>query len=178
MAPANAARTGGRQTIASPPSGSEQVVGFGKVGFGVTSGRQIKRRAQCFPLGDRRGPFSDIFVSPPITSVLQCVSGQKARKSWSFSQIQIEGSIVPRSRSRGRGPAKHALSPSWPSAGEGHAFSSRFSSFRKRQSVPSARSAFGLDWIMPISWSVAPRLAFDPRWHRGTRVERVLDQEA
>ena len=53
-----------------PPSGSSRSVGFGKVGFGVTSGRQIKRRAQCFPLGDRRGPFSDILVSPPITSVL------------------------------------------------------------------------------------------------------------
>ena len=30
--------------------------------------------------------------------------------------------------------------------------SSRFSSLRKRQSVPSARSAFGLDLIMPTSW--------------------------
>ena len=33
-----------------------------------------------------------------------------------------------------------------------HAFSSRLSSFRKRQSVPSASSAFGLDLIIPASW--------------------------
>jgi Cobalamin-independent synthase, Catalytic domain len=33
-----------------------------------------------------------------------------------------------------------------------HAFSSRLSSLRKRQSVPSARSALGLDSIMPTSW--------------------------
>jgi hypothetical protein len=33
-----------------------------------------------------------------------------------------------------------------------HAFSSRLSSFRKRQSVHSAISWFGLDLIMPTSW--------------------------
>ena len=37
--------------------------------------------------------------------------------------------------------------------GLAHAFSSRLSSSRKRQSVPSARSLFGLDSIMPTSWS-------------------------
>ena len=38
-----------------------------------------------------------------------------------------------------RSPARRRPAPC------AHAFSSRFSSLRKRQSVPSARSAFGLD---------------------------------
>jgi hypothetical protein len=33
------------------------------------------------------------------------------------------------------------------------AFSSRLSSFRKRQLVPSAMILLGLDLIMPASWS-------------------------
>jgi hypothetical protein len=37
-------------------------------------------------------------------------------------------------------------------AGMAHAFSSRFSSFRKRQSVPSAMSWLGADVIMPTSF--------------------------
>jgi hypothetical protein len=36
--------------------------------------------------------------------------------------------------------------------GPDYAFSSRLSSFKKRQSVPSARSPLGLDVIMPTSW--------------------------
>ena len=49
----------------------------------------------------------------------------------------------------------HASSPSamTSAASMAYAFSSRLSSFKKRQSVPSARSAFGLELIMPASCS-------------------------
>jgi hypothetical protein len=40
-----------------------------------------------------------------------------------------------------------------------HAFSSRLSSLRKRQSVPSAMIAFGLAWRMPGSYPVSKTTA-------------------
>jgi multiple sugar transport system substrate-binding protein len=54
-----------------------------------------------------------------------------------------------------RGPerAPKARADPWVDRAEAQAFSSRLSSFRKRQSVPSARIAFGVDLIMPTSRS-------------------------
>ena len=51
-----------------------------------------------------------------------------------------------------KSPVCISSEPPGESHGLSHAFSSRLSSFRKRQSVPSAMSAFGLDLIMPTSW--------------------------
>jgi hypothetical protein len=58
-------------------------------------------------------------------------------------------SVVPRPGSDGQNLAHE---PTF-SGNVTHAFSSRLSSFRNRQSVPSAMILLGLDWIIPPSWS-------------------------
>ena len=97
--------------------------------FGIPVQRIVVISGGASSASDARAPRSP---RPPPTRL-----ARKSRRDW---MIRINASSV-QFRTGAPPPAL------------AHAFSSRLSSLRKRQSVPSAMSGFGLDLIMPTSCS-------------------------
>jgi hypothetical protein len=120
----------------------------GRRGVRVCS-RRMTERAQSARLVVCSGSH----LAVPRTPGGGPVSGLKRKK---HDQELTLGSKVGSLQESGRPPWRHrtaGCSPRPTFSGNAHAFSSRLSSLTKRQSVPSGRIAFGLELIMPTSWS-------------------------
>ena len=109
-----------------------------------------------------------ISVNPSARSSSSAAYSGAMQMLWSFGSLTVVVSSPPAAASTGGAPVVQTTAPAAenafksrrrvnvigilkPPSSSAHAFSSRLSSFRKRQSVPSAMIFCGLTLIMPAS---------------------------